>query len=800
MKENTSPEMLLSTEPKSGWVWLLGIVFVALGLFVALSPFWVTLPGFGLDPSWMAVLGEAPALRIGLGRDIVLTFGPLSAIYTHWFAVDRLPLNLGLYVFLITALSVLVASLAKQNGRFGAVVLFGFLALTCADPMVDAVFFTAPTLTALVALSSAGRSINSVAVAGGLIATAIAALTKFSIVPLAILDFLICDIVLACNRRTPCLTVGFLAFFYAGFALVEEPASFFDFVRGSIIVSAGYSEAMAVPGSLVELEGFGAAGTFALALMLFYEFGALREGRVGWPDAAARCLIVLAMAFISFKGGFVRQDLHTLIAWAGMALAATIYALAAPRTSASLTNRSVLPLLLGLALFIAVVVNPLVWSSYGTTVAQSFARWRSHISSDFSDATEFAKHPSTWIAQKKHEKELAWDRVRKILPLPALAGTVDTLPSIQSSILAHGLKYQPRWSFQEYVTFAVPLSERNIADIETDGPDYLLFDPAITNIDGRYPSLAEGPLWPFLLNRYAPVSQAGSVLVLKRLIAHDPVELLGPVTASTIRFGETMALSGTAPLFMKVKINKTITGRLANILFRASLVHVRVTLADGSTVIHRIIPAMAQSGFIISPYIASSTDYAALSLGEPQRSNRAVGVSFESGRLGSLMYAENIALELREVRIPALDHITNASPETRQYVDEHIYMMRLASNPGIAVVPEGLLAHAPKTVEITVDKPASRMVVGFGLRDQAWSRPDGTDGVCFTLTHINGGSETPLLQRCLDPMKNDGDRGEQVNELTATLKPGDVLRLKTSCNKDCRYDWSYWSRLTPENP
>ena len=41
------------------------------------------------------------------------------------------------------------------------------------------------------------------------------------------------------------------------------------------------------------------------------------------------------------------------------------------------------------------------------------------------------------------------------------------------------------------VTYAVPLSERNLADIETAGPDYLLFDPAITKIDDRYPSLAE---------------------------------------------------------------------------------------------------------------------------------------------------------------------------------------------------------------------------------------------------------------------------------------------------------------------
>lgn len=796
MKENTSPQAL-STESRSGWGWLLAIILVAVCLFVALSPFAVGLPDFGLDPSWRAVFGEASALRIGLGRDIVLTFGPLSAIYTHWFSVDRFPFLLGLYVFLIAALSVLIAALATRHGRFGVACLFGIVALACAD-LTDALFFTVPTLTALVALSGAGRSIDAATVAGGLIATAIVALAKFSVVPLAVVSFLICDIALVGRRRIPCLTVGFAMTFFAGFSLLEAPGSFLDFVRGSVIVSAGYSEAMGIPGSLVELAGFGAAGIVALALMLFQEFGAVRERRSGWPDAAARCLIVSAMAFLSFKGGFVRQDMHTLTGWSGLALAASIYVLAAPRPSVS-PGWSPLPLLSGLGLFIALVAIPLVWSSHGVSVTQSFARWRWQMSQAFGDAAEFVKHPSAWIAQKQHDKELAWNRVRKALPLPALAGTVDTLPSIQSSILAHGLKYQPRWSFQDYATYAVPLSARNLADIETHGPDYLLFGPGVMNIDGRYPALAEGPLWPFLLNRYAPVAQAGSVLVLKRLVESNQVDLLGPATASTIRFGESIPLSGTAPLFLKVKINKTIIGRLANVLFRPSLVHIRVTLADGSTVIHRIIPGMAEVGFIVSPYIASSTDYAALSLGQLPKSKRVVGVSFASGRLGRLMYAEKIALELREVRIPALDHITSASPETRQFVDEHVYMMRLASSPGIRTVPQGLLAHAPKAVDIAVDKPASRVIVGFGLVDQAWDRPDGTDGVCFNLSHVSGGSATALLQRCLDPMKNESDRGEQVTELPAALKPGDVLRLETSCNNDCRYDWSYWSRLSLED-
>src|SRR5262249_7999262 len=54
-------------------------------LFAAFSPFSVVMPDFGLDPSWRAVLGDAPTLGIKIGRDIIFTGGPLSSLYTRWF-------------------------------------------------------------------------------------------------------------------------------------------------------------------------------------------------------------------------------------------------------------------------------------------------------------------------------------------------------------------------------------------------------------------------------------------------------------------------------------------------------------------------------------------------------------------------------------------------------------------------------------------------------------------------------------------------------------------------------------------
>jgi hypothetical protein len=256
-----------------------------------------------------------------------------------------------------------------------------------------------------------------------------------------------------------------------------------------------------------------------------------------------------------------------------------------------------------------------------------------------------------------------------------------------------------------------------------------------------------------------------------------------------------MNLPGEGPHFLRVKINKTVFGNLANLVFRASLVQLRVTLADGSTEVHRLIPGMAEAGFIVDPYIASSADLAALMLGRPPNSKRVVAFSFESGRLAEWMYRKKITLEIQRVLIPTPNQILNSSSEARAYADEHLYILRLASNTGVVAIPEGVFAHAPKTLEVGVEKPASRVILGFGLVDGAWKAPDGTKGVCFILTRRSTDSTTRLYERCLNPANSEGDRGEQVEQLETGVSRGDILQLETRCRIDCRYAWSYWSRL-----
>src|ERR1700745_2662182 len=81
------------------------LVFVALlaAIYVKLTPLEFTMPAYGLDQSWMAVLGEASAHGWRFGRDIIFTSGPLSALYTHWFQPDRLGGYLAAYLALVVS-------------------------------------------------------------------------------------------------------------------------------------------------------------------------------------------------------------------------------------------------------------------------------------------------------------------------------------------------------------------------------------------------------------------------------------------------------------------------------------------------------------------------------------------------------------------------------------------------------------------------------------------------------------------------------------------------------------------------
>jgi hypothetical protein len=629
---------------------LFGIAaFVALlaAVYVRLAPLEFSMPDYGLDQSWVAVLGEASAHGWRFGRDIIFTSGPLAAIYTRWFQPDRLGAYLAANLVLIVTFASLVTVVAWRSGRLAAAFLAALGIILY--PFRDAIFVVYPLLTSLAILSPQRGTLDRRAAAFGLFCCALATLAKFLVAPAAIATFILCDVASLIRRSLPVCTATYVLLCFGLFAVSEGPGSFLSYVFSSFNIASGYPAGMSLDRADQEVIAFLVAAAVLLAAFASMEARSVRRSGIPRSIAAIRWLVAAAYVFTMFKHGFVRHDGHSLGAWSGLIIAALVYPL-------SFRDAGPVPTHVSFAVATwSIVAIPIVDAPSLSLLTSLPA----HIERQFALAASLMSDPRKQVAAWQRAKEEAWARVRAVQELPHIDGGVDVIPSIQSSLLAHGLDYRPRYHFQEYQTFTPHLIEANRRTLIEHGPDFLLFAP--TSIDGRFPA-AEGPLWPDILSTFAPVSDDGKLLLMRR--RETPLgNLLRAETSQTVSFGDGVTIPAGA-LFVRVKIDKTLFGRLVDILFRAPLVWMRVVLADGTEWRGRIIPAIAREGFLVSPLVVSSRDFWRLAAGRTDVLLPPIKrISFETSGFGRYVYAAELEVSLSSL---SLDVLAQASGKSRE--------------------------------------------------------------------------------------------------------------------------------------
>jgi hypothetical protein len=209
-----------------GFLLILGVlVFLAniAAVYVVFAPLDFHLPGYGLDPSWVAVLGEASAHGWRFGRDIIFTSGPLSSLYTRWFQPDHLDRYLVANVVLIAVFALLVTTVAWRNRRIAAGFLVAAGIASCYLAGRDCIFIAYPLLVSLVVLSQNWGSLEKALAGLGVFCAALLTLAKFLTAPAAIVTFILCDIASIVRRRWPFYTIAYLLLCFGLFAWVEGP-------------------------------------------------------------------------------------------------------------------------------------------------------------------------------------------------------------------------------------------------------------------------------------------------------------------------------------------------------------------------------------------------------------------------------------------------------------------------------------------------------------------------------------------------------------------------------------------------
>jgi hypothetical protein len=613
---------------------------VILTSFKLLSPLFVT---EGLDPSWKAALLHARLLDLGFGNQVVFTGGPFSHVYTQTFSSQLFHENMLATALFAMFYTLFVINAARRSESIFAAAIGTLPFLNnAADPLFLGLPFCASLLGTLPVQTKHVRLL----VAIGAVASAIATLAKFSVFPIAILGFLVVDLISLSRRRLPTALIVYVFTLLALFFVTSPNGSLLQYFRGSLDAVAGYSEAMSISGPPEELGLFLAAALLLLGVAALFEFQQTRSGELPLALAIGRVAILGVFLVVCAKAGFVRHDGHAVLGWGGLALAAGACCAfswwAFPRRLAFVF----------LALTLVAIVCPLGRLSWQTKLPI-----RAVISSQiterqaaYADWIYFISGPRRWLARQRATEKAAYEQIHRHHSWPQLAGTVDTIPNAQSTLIANGLRYQPRPTLQEYTTYTHGLIERNRAFFHSDqAPDFLLMAPG--SIDLRHPAFTEGPIWPDLLARYAPYRIIEGLALLRK--RDRPVDL---------RMQAVRTLSGVvdqaldlAPLpegaiFARIDVQPTFWGRLAGLVFKSSPLLMDVQYTDGTETRYRFIRAIAREGFVLSPLIATTEDYVSLALGEARANSQKVrAIAIRPAVFAKWLWSETFTIQLEMI-------------------------------------------------------------------------------------------------------------------------------------------------------
>jgi len=592
------------------------LLFVMLcgGAVLVLPPWIPVMPSSGVDSSWAAVLSHAFTHQWQFGKDLVFTFGPFGFVYAKLFDPGTYAWMLSAWVCIALTLGAGMALLLRNakpsEALFLVALLFvGLRASVGEGPMffADPVFFLLPLLLGLLVEDTA--RVARIAALALCVLLAFASLVKFTFWMLGIATIVVIESgrVLRGNRW-PVHLVLYAASTLLFFLLAKQHlGGFSDYVLSSLAVASGYSEAMQIfarhPVGKLEVAAFVAlAGAFVLiaAAATWRQAQARGEPWTEWLPLS----VLLVFLFMAFKAGFVRHDEHALIAWG--ALTAGL-AMCGARVLPQLpTSRARLPLvaICGLVALIAAVRNVRT----AEEPISAFFSWPYGGSLGARVEAIGSLLAGTHLQKLVGEREAALEQIRRSNPLPHMRGSVDVYPWNAAVVLAHGLEYRPRPVFQSFAVFNPRLLQANADHLNSDRAASTLV-LGLGTIDGRFLAQDEGALWPMLASLYdvEDVSE-GYALLRRRASPRRLVWESGP-QARTGWSQEIRIPQGDGPVWVQIDVQKTLMGRVVDLLFKAPVIDLVLTLEGGEQRTGRLTPTIAGQRFPISPLITTPHEW-----------------------------------------------------------------------------------------------------------------------------------------------------------------------------------------------
>lgn len=743
------------------------------------------MPSVSLDPSWAMVLLHAFDHGWQFGRDLIFTYGPLGFIMVPQYHPGLYWIALGYWLVFHAVLAVAYCVLFRGAQAWKLALLVAVSLIATYSWARDSAMFAACFIVFLLARKNDRLSTGAAAALTILVAAA--ALMKTTSLLLALPAVVLVDLNRTLTlKKPPVFTVIFITAFLAAYgAAGQSYGALGTYLFTAFEISRGYGEAMHVYGPMKDLALFAVVGAGVFTLVTAQEFKRARLEGLLMTAMTAGFLFVIA------KSGYVRHDIgHVMIPWTALALAALAYLpeLQLRRPARALFTGAILISAAACCVtYVGGAREAGRAESAGHILLTDMAR-QLHDDTRTAGAVLFGGQVAAFEAA--YQSQMASLRAQS--PVPDLHGTLDIFGVNQSIALASAADYRPRPIFQGYSVYTADLIERNRAFLTGPrAPGTILFE--IDTVDGRYPSLDEGALWPDLLRLYDVTRFENGYAVLKRRTAPRDVALTD-LHRGSIGFGQEMDVSAWAGglVWVELDIRPTLPGRLRSFLFKPPMLMMTVTTDAGNTQAFRIVPGMTGSGFLLSPLIESTDQFALL----PERDESIAHFSVAAVGRPAGAFESQIGVRLKRLTVTG----ENEQPsELDMAVLSQLRTLRaLAASAGAIpgqkkaqILPDGkALAHAPSILSLPVPEGAREFSFSYGILDGAWADGREGDGACFKVS----AGEAVLHDACLDPKRTVEDR---TLKSASVAVPAGASRIsfETRARENTDWDWTYWSEV-----
>ncbi len=562
-----------------------------------------------LDPSWTAGLGYAFAHNFQAGVDYVFTFGPFG--YNQHFGSSYLP---DLYIqFIIWQFitAFILASLITSSIQFIQTSLDKFLYITLFIIVgthwhLESIFFTTLCIGFIFAIQLLEFPFSK------------ATYFKFSLVYLLFIiiglgkfAFFIWMVAAVFSLTTVAalkhswqvavklLTLAIVLFLMIWISAGQQITNIPAFIINSYEISNGYSEAMSTLYLPWELTYAAIIWSCLLLLM------GLSIWQKGFDiSQLAINFVILCAIFLLWKGGFVRQGLHTLIFFVTVIFLVFFIEVTTKSKSVIFTRSLLRYIVIYCALAGSFHVTFTFNWPYG--LPDFIGAWNTRVVGSIKNLFNLPQ-----IAKNSHIHWMTMQQQHDLPKIRAVVGqsTVDIFSWEQSLIFLNGFNWHPRPVFQSYTVYTKKLIEINKTFFFTQPPEFVILK--LQAIDFQFPLANDAESYKILLQNYEPVLQEKGYLLLKHhpnlLPSDEPKTLL----QQQIYEGEWLDISQFSQQTFSLSLDmpKSPLGKLYIFLYRLPEIFLETRTTDNTVLRHRLIPRMAETGFVYNPLILTQKDF-----------------------------------------------------------------------------------------------------------------------------------------------------------------------------------------------